>query len=355
MAVTARQISENIAYYIGRNKIINGKMEIAQRGTSFPTVSIGGLGLDRFKYRGGFNDYSTVQDTNAPPGFLYSMKFTGNSTAPADTASIIEQRIEGYNVVDLIGNTFVLSFWVKASKTGTYCVSFRNSTADRSYVLEYTISATNTWEYKSVTVPGGLITAGTWNWTNGIGLIVGFAYCGLQSSIATTAGSWQTGQYFYTSNQANVFDTVGGNFAITGVQLEPGATPTNFEHRPYAIELGLCHRYYYRESTNSTSTIAYSGALCVLTTAQARILISFPVPMRAIPTIFETGGAAGDFRIISGSASVLLSSVPGNTTQHSNKVGVVDLVVSSGLTVGWSGYLRSNSTNNTFLAWDAEL
>lgn len=348
MAVTARQISENIAYYIGRNKIINGKMEIAQRGTSFASSPSTSIGLDRYKWRGGFTDYTTSRDTSVPDGFLYSLKVAANTAATVSPASsIFEQRIEGYNVRDLIGQTFVTSFWVKASKTGTYCVSFRNSTSDRSYVVEYTISAANTWEYKFVVVPGGLITAGTWNWENGIGLIVSFSFCGLDSALATTANSWQTAQYFYTSNQANAFDTIGGNFAITGVQLEAGATPTNFEHRPYGLELALCQRYYNRIPVFTGFT-----GFAILST-QARFAIPLPTNMRDIPSVFQQSGTAANYTVVrNGGGSVTSNAVP-TLIGASPSSATVRLDFASGLVAGEG--LQSGGVAGSFLGFEAEL
>jgi len=225
-------------------------MEIAQRGTSFPAIAQGAYSLDRWVL--GFNSTAAVftasQVDDGPSGkaFQKSLRLTVTTADAAIAAAdgcTLNQRVEGYNVRDLVGETFTLSFWVRSSKTGVHCVSFLSSSADRAYVAEYVISAANTWEYKSITVSGGLPFSGTWNWTNGIGLHVRWSLAA-GSNLHATAGSWQTGSFASTANQVNVLDTVGNIFAITGVQLEVGSVATPFEHRLHGTELALCQRYY---------------------------------------------------------------------------------------------------------------
>ena len=232
-----------------RNKIINGKMDISHRGTSFAAIANAAYCLDRFRYAAVTSAVITAsQQADAPSGneFQNSLRMTvttADTSIAAGDLSFIDQRIEGYNVRDLIGKTFTLSFWVKSSKAGVHCVSFANSSNDRSYVAEYIINSANTWEKKTVTVAGGLPTAGTWDWTNGIGLRVQFVLAA-GSTFQGAAGSWLTGNFLATANQVNCLDAIGNVFAITGVQLEAGASATPFEHRPIGIELELCKRYY---------------------------------------------------------------------------------------------------------------
>lgn len=272
-----------------RNKAINGKMGIAQRGTSFSAIASGSYSLDRWVYGASGDAVLTIsQQTDAPSSneFLSSLRatVTTNDTtlAAGDHAGII-QRIEGYNARDLIGKTFTLSFWVRSSKTGIHCVAFRNGGADRSYVAEYTISAANTWEFKTITVSGGLITAGTWDWTTGIGLDVRWALAA-GSGLQTTAGAWQTGSFIATANQVNCLDAVDNIFAITGVQLEVGEKATPFEHRPYGTELALCQRYYCITGASATGYASAAGTSTIATH------VYWPVTMRDTPTTTNAGG-----------------------------------------------------------------
>jgi len=238
-----------------RNKLINGAMEVAQRGTSFiqNTGIQASCTLDRFARSAlSTGQLSVTQELDGPASDL---------TLPSGNYYCIAQYIEGYQARPFLNNTFTYSFWVRSAKTGTHCVAFVNSGNDRSYVTEYTVNAANTWEYKTVTVSGGLISAGTWDWLNGVGVRVLFTL-NAGSTYQTTANNWQTGQYYATSSQVNVLDTNGNIFSITGAQLEIGSVVTPFETRMYPTELLLCQRYYqiYGKYNTLSTFFSYRAA-----------------------------------------------------------------------------------------------
>jgi hypothetical protein len=236
----------------------------------------------------------------------------GTGAAPTSPQLIaFDQYIEGLNCADLeFGSasaaTVTVSFWVRASVTGTYAVSLANSDINRSYVATYTINAANTWEQKSVTIAGD--TSGTWLKTNGIGIAVRFAVGG-GSGVQTTAGAWQAGNFFTTSACTNLTATSGATFYITGVQLERGSTATSFDFRPYGTELALCQRYYWKTynqsavpgSASSSATYrarSYSGSY-------AAAVVQFPVLMRAVPscTLYNSNtGATNSWRDVDNNA-----------------------------------------------------
>lgn len=276
-----------------RNRIINGGMDISQRGTSFPAIASTTYSLDRWMYTASTTAVATVtQQADVPSNneFQYSYRCavtTSDTSIAASDLALISQYIEGYNVRDLIGKTFTLSFWVRSSKTGIHCVKFGNSIADRSYIVEYTVNAANTWEQKSITVSGGLITTGTWNWTNGIGVALTFALAA-GTTYQTTANAWQTGNFVATANQVNCLDTVGNIFAITGVQLEAGSVATPFEHRPYGYELRLCQRYY-EVVPNSTSASVYNSSASAV---QMSLYTPWKETKRASPIVTIGFGAS---------------------------------------------------------------
>jgi hypothetical protein len=321
---------------MGKNKIINGKMDIAQRGTSFPAIADGAYSLDRFKHEyvtSGVTTASQQADVPSSNEFQNSLRIavtTADAAVAAGDIYILTQFIEGYNVRDLIGRTFTLSFWVRSSKTGTHCVAFANDGSNRSYVAEYSINAANTWEIKTIPVPGGLITAGTWNWTNGAGLKVRFALM-VGSTFQATAGAWQTGNFSATSNQVNCLDTIGNIFAITGVQLERGAVDTPFEHRPFGVELGLCQRYFYKTypldvAPGSASTNNAPRRFLEGTQNYSSIQIPFPVTMRSTPTVIvynpTTGGTASMNGDAANYAALSAGTGPNQTTVYANNVSI---------------------------------
>jgi hypothetical protein len=281
-------------------------MDISQRGASFATAASGAYTLDRW-----VSSYSTTgvvtitQQADAPASneFQNSLRIavtTADTSIAASENLGIFQNIEGFNVRDLIGKTFTLSFWARSSKTGIHCVSFRNTGSDRSLVAEYTVNAANTWEFKTVAVTGGLPTAGTWNWTNGMGVSVGFSLaCG--STFQTTPGAWQTGNFLATVNQVNCLDTVGNIFAITGVQLEVGDVATAFEHRPIPVELAMCQRYFW--------TGGYGWAGSCISATNGTVSGTFPVQMRSAPTFSTIAGAGTNALIRSGGATETINTV----------------------------------------------
>lgn len=273
-----------------RNRIINGDMRIAQRGTSFAAANNVYL-LDRWRY-GKSNDAAMTftQSTDVPSGsrFSYSLRATvttADASIAAGDYSLIVNPIEGYNIVDLVGVPITLSFWVKSSKTGIHCVAFRNGVYSRSYATEYTIIAANTWEYKSITIQSGLNTSsGAWDFSSGLGLQVSWSMA-IGSTSQSTANTWVDLNTFSTPNQVNCLDTIGNIFAITGVQLEKGSTATDFEFRPYSVELAMCQRYYERRTVGSQNNERLTTTGFATSSSGAQFPIQHLVQKRSIPTI----------------------------------------------------------------------
>jgi hypothetical protein len=273
--------TQNTAAKVGMvNRIINGDMRIDQRNAG-ASVSIASsatvyFSVDRFQTRMDTSTGSTTQQsTVAPSGFVNSNLVTvGTGASPASgAANYFGHRIEGFNIADFgwgtaSASTVTLSFWVRSSLTGTFGVSLRNASTNRSYVSSYTINSADTWEQKSITIVGD--TSGTWNTTNGIGAFL-FWDTGIGSNISTsTTNSWQAANYSGLTGGVKLCETSGATFYITGVQLEKGSTATSFDYRPYGTELALCQRYCNKMS-------AYVGGL-------NGYIICFPVEMRTAPS-----------------------------------------------------------------------
>jgi len=273
-----------------RNAIINGAMEIAQRGTSFPSAATGQFIVDRFQYvKSGTSAVHTVgQSSDAPTGVGLSNSAlldctTADTSIDATDYSGILYFVEGYDFARFKDRQAVLSFYVKAPKAGAYCVSFMNSGNDRSYVAEYTVNQPNAWEFKSIPITFNY-TGGTWNYTNGRGVgIYWMVACG--STYHTTPGAWQTGIFLATANQVNGLDSTDNDFYITGVQLEKGSVATDFEFRSFATELALCQRYYQVVGGVPGSGPRFAGNAAATWVHTYHL----PVTMRAAPTAVKNG------------------------------------------------------------------
>jgi len=301
--------SENVSPFIGfRNRIINGAMLIDQRNAGASvTVGMGAFIADRFRAVEVTDGTATGQQSStAPAGFVNSILFTvtgTDSSLGATQYASIEQRVEGLNIADLAWGTasaapITISFWVRSSVTGTYCVGLYNSAGNRSYTAEYTINSANTWEQKTITVAGD--TTGTWLTTNGIGVLVSFTLA-VGSSYQQAAGSWgSTAFAIGTSNQTNLMATNGATFYITGVQLERGSVATSFDYRSFGTELGLCQRYYYKSYSTGTlpgTSTAAGGWFSQNYAANAICIINarWIVEMRNAPTVttYSLNGTSG--------------------------------------------------------------
>ena len=237
-----------------KNYLINGDMRISQRKTLFTSIANATYCLDRFAYfKSGAMVHSIAQDTDVPTvaqaGYLFqnsllSTVTTVDTSIAATDYCQVQQKIEGYNWANLAQKICTVSFWVKSSQTGTYCVALTNSGNDRSCVQEYTINSTNTWEYKTVVFPASP-SAGTWNYTNGIGVSVQWCLAS-GTNFQTTAGAWQTGNFFATSNQVNATNTIVTSWAMTGACINEGsaALPFTLFGTDFGGEVRACQRYY---------------------------------------------------------------------------------------------------------------
>ncbi len=282
-------------YPSANNFIINGSMDIAQRGTSFAAIASNGYSLDRWVYaKSGDMVHTITQDTDVPTGgiFTKSIKLdctTADAAVDAGDYAMIFQRIEGNILKSLFNKTVTLSFWVKATKTGTYCIVIRDSAASYSYIAEYTISESDTWEYKTVTFTLET-TSGTWNADYGqAGYISWVLMCG--STRPSTPGSWQSGNYVATSNQVNACDSTDNNFWLTGVMLNEGTVAAPFQPfgGNYISDFIACQRYYEKSYDIATvpGTNTYSGIKVRIASATAYVVgCDFAVRKRvATPTV----------------------------------------------------------------------
>ena len=305
--VTPAKLSSTAQYTGFKNRIINGAMTIDQRnaGASVnPTANIPTYIVDRFSaYQSQSSKFTVQQDAGAvtpPAGFTDYLGFTSSSSYSITSTDIflLQQPIEGFNVADLgwgtaNAKTVTISFWVRSSLTGTFGGSLRNAAGNRSYPFTYTISASSTWEYKTITVAGD--TTGTWLITNGTGVLLNFGL-GVGSSLSGGAGSWDNFNFLSATGATSVVGTNGATFYITGVQFEVGSSATSFDIRSYGTELALCQRYAASTFPIGTAWGQNKGASsCLIVSSTGtdtgygmQVPWRFPVAMRATPSTITT-------------------------------------------------------------------
>jgi hypothetical protein len=270
------------------NPVDNANFNIWQRGTSFTPVTTGTPLADRWKMSwAGTSAVVTISQSTTVPTItqsgvvsLYSMKMvvgTADASIAAGDFVGFAQYIEGYSAQLFAQRQFTISFWVRAHRTGTYCVGILNLGGTDSYTAEYTVSVADTWEYKTITVPA--ISTGTWFYDSRAA--VGLVWCiAGGSTFQGTAGAWQSGTYVYcTSNQVNGVGATSDVFHLSQVRITPGAIAEVLNPLHYADDLLRCQRYYISYTSETlglalnTTTLYSSGHLC------------FPVEMRAAPTL----------------------------------------------------------------------
>jgi hypothetical protein len=343
-----------------KNRIINGAMAIDQRnaGANVTYTNTNSYNLDRYLTDMGPGGSLGIQQvTDAPVGFVYSLKgtiLTTTAGSSSQAAYVARHIIEGLNVADLAwgtanAQTVTLSFWVKSSVAGTFAVGVANSAFNRGYAGTYTINSPNTWEYKTITIPGD--TTGTWLTNNGIGVRL-YWDIGSGSNYTGNANAWQAKGLIGATGTTSIINTSNATFQITGLQFERGTTASSFEYRPYGTELALCQRYCIAFDNRSGGSYYFFGITRHTSTSSAVVMQNFPVRMRAKPnSVTFPATVNGTWFVDPGTTNFTGVSAD----QFSDLMGGFNLTGGSGLTTGQSGRVLSNNTAQAYAIWDAEL
>ena len=351
----------NDAYDAGalsnRNMIINGAMQVAQRGTSFTGVNSNTYTVDRFEYiegSGGGSVVSTItQSSDSPDQFGNSLKL---EVTTADTPSAGENfafryRSEGRDGQRLKFGTssaekFTVSFWVKASVVGTY--SLQAFGPSRSTLGSYTINSANTWEYKTITFNGD--TSVALPNTNQTGFELIWILNSGPSDIRAEYDWANDGALRAVTGQVNLAANTGNTWQITGVQLEVGDTATPFEpSKSYGDELAKCQRYFWSLDSNGVSN-KYLGQGANYTASACYAHFPFPNEMRATPTL--TPSDVTHFQVVENGSVKDASGVTlsGSITNQGALV-----IFSASVGQGNGSLIRTDGNTNVYLWFDAEL
>ena len=295
----------NLTNRTNKNIVINGAMNVAQRGTS--STSEGYQTIDRFYVGGGGTDEVQTQAqvdvaSGTTPhilGFRKALKITnGNQTSGAGSGDFMYMKyaIEAQDIANsgwnyLSSSSFItLSFYVKSSVAQSFKVYFHTfDGTSYLYPFETGSLSADTWTKVTKTIPGNSNL--TFNNDNGSGLelyiwpFIGTDYTASSvtedawSTYASAARTKDATSTWYTTNDATL--------EITGVQLEVGSVATDFEHKCYQEELYRCYRYYVQRGFEALMG-SKSGS-----TGFPRI--NYPVVMRTSPSTYinydSTNGA----------------------------------------------------------------
>ena len=288
-----------------RNLVINGSQIIDQRNSgSAVTVSNATKTYvtDRFSfYEDTDGVISAQQSTTSPDGFTKSIKVdctTADTSLSANQRLVYEHRIEGNNIAHLgfgssAAKTITLSFYVRSNLTGTFGGSIKNDSSNRVYLFSYVINSADTWERKTITIPGD--TSGTWATDTTAGININWGLALGSNWTGTASGSYGTSDKHGVTGQLNLLSSTDNEWLITGVQLEVGSHATDFEHRSFAVEKRLCDRYY--QKIINTSNQKPFGVGNIDGSTQAQIYVSLPVEMRAAPSSMELDVNSSDFQM----------------------------------------------------------
>jgi hypothetical protein len=351
-----------------RNLIINGAMQVAQRGT-LTGVALNTntyLTCDRFQTSGEGTSavVTTTQDSDAPNGFGSSLKIdvtTADASLAASDAVRLLTRLEGQDLQRIKKGTadaqqVTLSFSVKSPKTGTHIVELfdADTSGQRTVSASYNITSANTWQDVSVTLPAD--TTGEFdNDNNGSLLIIWWLAAGSNYTSGTLQTSWAARTDANRAvGQVNCLDDAANDFYLTGVQLEVGSVATPFEHRSFGDELRRCQRYCQTlggAEYNQILLVAYKNAIRV------EGAIKHVVQMRTGPSVTTTG--SGNFTADKGGSTFATDLVFQSVITAETNQDVTYVDFSPGTSVsgsdGQCGFLYNNASSTRKLILSAEL
>ena len=285
----------------GRNLIINGAMQVAQRSTSVADVggSSGYFTCDRWRVDTG-NTAGRLTMSQASvtdlAGFANALKLdvtTSDTSIASGEVFRVGQRIEGQNLQQIAKGTasakaLTLSFYVKGNAAATYVAQLKD--ADNTRANTQNFSVTTSWTRVELTYVAD--TTGTLGDDNANSLEVMFWLHGgsdfTSGTFASNTWASETNANNYAGSNTSIFDSTDRELFITGVQLEVGETATPFEHRSFGDELLRCQRYFellgHATDTGASNTYSLVSIAFNAQTNNQWLDIPFMVEKRAAPT-----------------------------------------------------------------------
>ena len=354
--------------------VVNGNMNIAQRGTSFTHANSNNneFPVDRFQFVvGSIGAFTSTQET-LTSGAAYNAGF--REAARIDTTTAVASPDAGdyfwfqyiMEAQDCLvfkkgtsnAEKMTVAFWVKSNKTGTGQLTVKDSDNDRQVAGTYTISSADTWEHKVVNLPAD--TSGAMNNDNGAGfrfewwLGAGSTYSG--GAVPTAWEARADGDRGVSTLAIN--DNTANDWAITGVQVEVGEYSStslpHFQHECYDDNLLRCYRYYYR--LTPTTGFRYAGWGQVDNDDEVILGITwFKTHMRAPPSALEQSGTASHYKVREATTTTC-DAVPtftnADTWYAATSFKIVGITSSNGYA---QGEPLKVGIDGGYLGWSAEL
>ena len=328
----------------GKNAIINGGMDIWQRGTSIAlsasTGTAAGYSADRWDAITNTNQACVISrqptgDTTNLPNIQYCARFQRNSGQTGVGTLPFFQNLETTNSIPFSGKQVTLSFYARAGA---------NYSATSNVLAAYLFSGTGT-DQNAQSGPTGQVTIVSSNLT--------LTTTWQRFSITGTVGATATQLFPYF--QYTPTGTAGANdyYEVTGVQLELGSTATTFSRAGGSIggELALCQRYYYRWTANSTFS-RYPALSTAVSTTQTMFPSITPVPLRATPSAVEV---SSNWRVYDGATAVTGATISIVTSTEAQSQPYLIASVSSGLTQFRPYMVTANNDASAYVGLSAEL
>ena len=283
-----------------KNVIINGDFKIKQRaGTGTQSTGLGASSGYHLHDRWSLDFNNTAgrltmsHDSSAPSGFANSMKLactTADTSIASDEQLRINTRIEGQNLQSFAKGTsdakpFAVSFYVKGNASATYvCELYDN---DNTRQVSKTFNVTTDWTRVELSFPAD--TSGAFDDDNGLSFLLQiWLHAGSNFTSGTLNTTWGS---VTNANRAvgisSFFDSTDRTFFITGVQLEVGQNPTEFEHEPFERTLKKCERYYYLKGRGAATYLGNGG---YAVSSEVDCVINFPTTMRSAPSLEQVSG-----------------------------------------------------------------
>ena len=339
---------------------VNGAFTVSQKNGSTAKTSISGSDrwvdlIQHYSSNGGTFTVQRVSD-DAPTGYQYSAKYTvttPNSSLANGDEDMVIHRIEGQDLAHLSwgsasAKTITLSFWVKSSLTGDFSVTLQGG-GGRCYVTAYTISSADTWEQKTVTIPGE--TSGTWVINANAGLAIIWDLGAGSTYEASSADTWlSVANVYRKAGTVRYSATNTATWQITGIQFEVGSVATPFEHRSYADELARCQRYCHVKVAGgaySRMSLGYAPG----SANDVRWFCFLNPRMRDTPSSYSYSGA---FTCQPGS-SFDIADVTLEASSSSPDCAILHTDDNTGMSAGQAVSLHANNDTNAKLIFIAEM